>query len=125
MCSSDLVAYDSPLGPDDWSAQAGTPSAASLETTDDLEGAVYDLSVYIDSDGDNSRTSEGVIGTACLGVEPVVATWYQAAWDFDTAMEMRAQHVRSAWNVSLDTVDGFVEVGQEERGNLVLAESCD
>jgi len=119
-----VTAFDLPLAPD-WSV--GVPYAPPAEalTEDEPVGSVLALYAYVDTDGDNRRTSEGIIGRACYAGYEARATWFDSPHDLFDAISLEATGARSGWGVAIETDDGLVPLPDDAATSLTLSEACD
>ncbi len=119
--SNALVAYDEPLQVE-WSLTI--PSAPSVLTESAPGGAVLGIYVYEDTDGDNRRIEESVIGTACFGAEPAWVSWYAYAYDLEAAITLADLDLKSGWDVIADSSTGPYSLPVADQSLLTLQQTC-
>lgn len=119
-----LTAFDAPITPD-WSLSlGGPPPVEALTESEPVLGAIYSIFAYDDVGGDNTRTDEPLLGTACFHAAAARVTWYAYAYDLPTALDLQRVGARAGWDLSIDTPNGPSSVPVDDHGALTLQLTC-
>lgn len=91
-----------------------------------LEGGMYGLFAYQDTNASNSFTPgvESLAGAACWGNNPVAVGWLAEPLDLETAFFMRQVGVTAGWNVAWDDGSHMVPVDPTAFTSLEFSSTC-
>jgi hypothetical protein len=118
-------AWDGPILPAWTVAMSTSPRLDVLDDTGEADMAVLTPVAYDDLDGDNTHTDEVEAGHMCAAGRDARLVWVGDAVDLAGAVWLEQTHLRSGWDVMVDTEEGLLPATDEARAALTLAEDCE